>query len=52
MCVKCRDRSDLRPCVDYVEELREEFTNLINTLFIKRMQEFIDFIEDSLEVTD
>ena len=25
---------------------------MINELFVKRMREFIDFIEDSLEVTD
>ena len=52
ICVKCEGREDKRPCKEYIDILRDEFTILIENLFRKRMQEFIDFIEDTLEVTD
>lgn len=52
MCSRCKGESFKRPCLDYVDELRDEFRTLIEKLFHKRMREFIDFIEDKLEVED
>lgn len=51
-CPKCRGQTDKRPCLEWVEILREEFTVHIDGLFRKKMQEFIDFIEEYLNVED
>mgnify|MGYP006975444287 CR=1 FL=1 len=51
-CPKCRGRSEQRPCLEWVEELRNEFTDYINELFRKKMQEFIEFIEETVDVDD
>ena len=51
-CPKCRGQTDRRPCVEWVETLREEFTLYIDGLFRAKMKEFIDFVEDYIEVED
>jgi len=51
-CGKCKGLSDARPCEEYVEELRNEFTIQIDTLFRNKMKEFINFIEEVLDVED
>lgn len=51
-CPKCGGRSEKRPCEDWVDELRKEFSNQINELFRKKMQEFIEFIEETVNVDD
>lgn len=51
-CPKCGGDSDKRPCIEWVEILEERFKDHIDLLFKKKMQEFMDFIEESLDVAD
>jgi len=51
-CPKCRGETDKRPCLEWVDILREEFTSHIDGLFSRRMQEFIDFIEEYINLED
>ena len=51
-CAKCQDKSNQRPCEEWVEILKAQFTDQIDMLFRKKMQEFIDFIEEYVEVKD
>ena len=51
-CPKCLGRSEEKPCIEWVDILRNEFTDYINELFRKKMQEFIDFIEEYVNVED
>ena len=51
-CPKCRGKSSKQPCEDWVEILRNEFKDHINVLFRKKMQEFIEFIEEVVDVED
>ena len=51
-CPKCNGTSEKRPCEEWVQLLEEKFTDYINELFRKKMQEFIDFIEEAVDVED
>lgn len=52
ICPKCQDKEEKRPCVEWVDILREEFTIKIEGLFREKMKEFTEFIEESLDVED
>lgn len=51
-CPKCKGKTPQRPCVEYVEILREEFRVHIDSLVRARMKEFTDFIEEAVTVED
>ena len=51
-CPKCLGQSEKRPCEEWVAELRTDFTDYIDALFRKKMQEFIEFIEETVDVDD
>ena len=51
-CPKCKGKSELRPCEEWVTILRDEFTIRIDGLFRAKMKEFSDFIEEIVDVDD
>ena len=51
-CPKCQGRSDRRPCEEWVDILRAQFSDQIDLLFRQKMQEFVDFIEEYVNVDD
>ena len=50
-CPKCHGNS-YQLCEDFVDQIRKEFTDHIELLFRKKMQEFVDFIEEVIDVED
>ena len=51
-CPKCKGISDDKPCIEWAEVLRSEFTIYIDSMFHRKMKAFTDFIEESLDVDD
>ena len=51
VCPKCKDVGK-KPCLEQIDILRNEFTIYIDGLFRQKMKEFINFIEEYVEVKD